>query len=116
MSMPSSPMNRSAASRSDGLSPTIEMCETSTPRPASSVEIHGPFLSWIVPVITSVPVTTIPARTGFEDASLTAPTLRSYGATSIPSGLLRLVVSGVRAPVFRFTVLTPPELKPARVT
>ena len=63
-SIPSSARKRSAASRSSGRSATTRMWATSTPSSASRSETQGPFLSAIRPVRTSVPVTTIPARTG----------------------------------------------------
>ena len=48
---------------SSGRSPTWRMCETSTPCAASCSESHGLLRSVIVALITSVPVTTMPART-----------------------------------------------------
>ena len=62
-SIPSSERKRRAPSTSSGRSATIVMWETSTPRLARLCEIQGPLRSVIVPVITSVPVTTMPART-----------------------------------------------------
>ena len=53
---------RGAASRSSGRSATTSMWATSTPRPASCSETQGPLESEMRPVMTSVPVTTIPAR------------------------------------------------------
>ena len=55
--------NSSAASRSPARSGTQRMWVTSTPSSPSRSEIHGPFRSLTRPATTSVPVTTIPART-----------------------------------------------------
>ena len=62
-STPSASMNRNAASRSAGRSPTTMIWETSTPASPRRSETQGPLRSVIRPVRTSVPVTTMPART-----------------------------------------------------
>jgi hypothetical protein len=53
----------SADRRSSGRSPTVTTAATSTPRVRSCSASHGPFRSGTRPVRTSVPVTTMPART-----------------------------------------------------
>src|SRR3954452_16943119 len=62
-SMPSAAMKRSWAVMSSGRSPQIEMCARSTPSSNRRSASHGPLRSCTRPVSTSVPVTTIPART-----------------------------------------------------
>ena len=59
---PSSRMNRSAASRSWGRSPTIWITAASTPSSRRRSDSHGPLRSEMIPVRTSVPVMRIPAR------------------------------------------------------
>jgi hypothetical protein len=70
--------NRNAAARSAGRSPTRSRWATSTPNSPSRCASHGPLRSVIRPLSSSVPVTTIPAR------------------TSGPSFLTRRHASGVR--------------------
>ncbi len=62
-SIPASARNRRAAERSSSRSPTTMTCATSTPRERNSPDSHGPFSSRTNPESTSVPVTTMPART-----------------------------------------------------
>ena len=77
-SQPSAAMNRSPASRSSGRSPTMRMWR---PRPRArraARETQGPLRSVIRPVITSVPVTRIPARTAHASRQLpSAPSASS---------------------------------------
>ena len=61
-SMPWSARKRNCASMSAGRSPQIVMWANSTPSSIRRSAIHGPFASWMRPVRTSVPVTTMPAR------------------------------------------------------
>ena len=61
-SIPSAAMKRSAAAMSPGRSPTITVSASSTPSSCSRSASHGPLRSLTLPVSTSVPVTTIPAR------------------------------------------------------
>ena len=62
-STPSARMNSSAARRSAGRSPLITTWASSMPSSASRSASHGPLRSRTRPVSTSVPVTTMPART-----------------------------------------------------
>ena len=76
---PWSRRNASAASMSSGRSPTTWMCATSTPILASCSETQGPLRSVIVALSTSVPVTTMPARTltGRHSVRAAQPSKRS---------------------------------------
>src|ERR1700722_9017714 len=56
-------MKSSAARMSCGLSPTIVVCARSTPSSRRRSASQGPLRSLTRPVRTSVPVTTMPART-----------------------------------------------------
>ena len=53
---------RSAAAMSSRRSPTIRMCARSTPSSRSRSDSHGPLRSAMIPLRTSVPVMTMPAR------------------------------------------------------
>ena len=73
----SSARKRRALRRSSGRSPTTSTTPTSTPSRRNSSANHGPLRSLTRPVSTSVPVTTIPARTA------TRPTLVRPGPARV---------------------------------
>ena len=62
-SIPCAARKSQRARRSSGRSPTTITCDSITPSPRSCSDSHGPFSSRMMPESTSVPVTTIPART-----------------------------------------------------
>ena len=60
---PSPARKRSARRMSSGRSPTTTIAAVSAPSSSSASDSHGPLRSETRPVSTSVPVTTMPART-----------------------------------------------------
>src|SRR5215212_932471 len=88
-STPVEARKRSAASRLSARSPTTTISETSTPSSPRRSEIQGPFRSETRPVSTSVPVTTIAARTEGINRSGTARPLVARPLDSAGIDLVR---------------------------